>query len=251
MTSTHANKHCRRYRYYISAALLDPRKTTVNAMRVPASEVEGLVLDRVHAWLASQNEMADALSVLELRAAELEAALNRAAEINKEWLIMPPETVRAIVRQAVARVTLSPDQIKIVIDAAHLAGALGVERRTMSAGDRSIVLTVPAELHRSGQGKRMVIGDPLRRFPDASLVQVLREAFSVRNKMLSDTTETLNEITSSITKSKGRLTALLRLMYLAPSIIEDILGGRQPPELSPKRLLRTSQSLPLDWAEQR
>ena len=97
----------------------------------------------------------------------------------------------------------------------------------------------------------MVIGDPLQRSPDASLVQVLQEAFSVRDKMLSDTTETLNEITSSITKSKGRLTALMRLTYLAPSIIEDILGGRQPPELSPKRLLRTSQDLPLDWSAQR
>ena len=30
-----------------------------------------------------------------------------------------------------------------------------------------------------------------------------------------------------------------------------ILAGRQPPELSVKRLLRTSQDLPLDWAGQR
>lgn len=69
--------------------------------------------------------------------------------------------------------------------------------------------------------------------------------------MLSDTTETLNDITSGITKSKGRLTALMRLTYLAPSIVEDIIAGRQPLELSPKRLLRTSQDLPLDWSEQR
>jgi hypothetical protein len=163
---------------------------------------------------------------------------------------MPPETIRDIVRQAVARVTLAPDQIEIAIDTLQLAGALGVEGKNESALDHSIILRVPAELRRSGQGKRMVIGDPLQRSPDASLVQVLQEAFSVRDKMLSGTTETLNEITSSITKSKGRLTALMRLTYLAPSIIEDILGGRQPPELSPKRLLRTSQDLPLNWTEQ-
>lgn len=57
-------------------------------------------------------------------------------------------------------------------------------------------------------------------------------------------------MTLSITKSKGRLTALMRLTYLAPGIIEDILGGRQPPERSPKRLLRTSQDLPLDCSAQ-
>jgi DNA invertase Pin-like site-specific DNA recombinase len=250
MTPTHANKRGRRYRYYISLALLDPRKSGGNTMRVPASEVEGFVLDRVRTLLASRKEIADALVKLELKAGELEAALKRAAEFSQQWPVMPPETIRDIVRQAVARVTLAPDQIEIAIDTLQLAGALGMKGKNESALDRSIVLAVPAELRRSGQGKRMVIGDPLQRSPDASLVQVLQEAFSVRDKMLSGTTETLNEITSSITKSKGRLTALMRLTYLAPSIIEDILGGRQPPELSPKRLLRTSQDLPLNWTEQ-
>src|SRR5262249_61548812 len=128
---------------------------------------------------------------------------------------------------------LSPDQIEIVIDAVQLAGALGVEGRNESASDCSIILTVPAELRRSGQGKRMVIGDPLRRSPNTSLVQVLWEAFSVRDKMLSATTETLNDITAGITKSKGRLTALMRLTYLAPSIVEDILAAQQPPAPTP------------------
>ncbi|WP_414463540.1 recombinase family protein [Hyphomicrobium sp. DY-1] len=251
MTPTHANKRGRRYRYYISATLLDSRKSTGNTMRVPASEVEGLVLDRVRMLLTSQRDIADALAALELKAGELDAVLSRAAELSKQWPVMPPETVRVIVRQTVARVTLSPDQIEIVIDAGQLAGALGVEGKNGSASDRSINLTVPAELSRSGQGKRMVIGDLSQRSPDASLVQVLQEAFAVRDKMLADTTETLNNITSGITKSKGRLTALMRLTYLAPSIMEDILAGRQPPELSPKRLLRTSQDLPFDWTAQR
>jgi hypothetical protein len=85
----------------------------------------------------------------------------------------------------------------------------------------------------------MVIGGPLRRSSDTSLVQVSHEAFSVRDKILSGTTETLNRMTLSITKSKGHLTSLMRLTYLAPGIIDDILGGRQLPERSPIRLLRT------------
>jgi len=86
---------------------------------------------------------------------------------------------------------------------------------------------------------------------DASLVDFLREAFAARQKLLVDTTETLNEITARTTKSKGRLTALMRASYLAPDIVSDILAGRQPPELSVKRLMRTSQNLPLDWRSQR
>ena len=86
---------------------------------------------------------------------------------------------------------------------------------------------------------------------DSSLVEFLKEAFAARQTLLADTSETLNEITARTTKSKGRLTALMRVSYLAPDIVSDILAGRQPPELSAKRLVRTSQDLPLDWGGQR
>jgi site-specific DNA recombinase len=47
------------------------------------------------------------------------------------------------------------------------------------------------------------------------------------------------------------MTALMRVSYLAPDIVRDILAGRQPPELSVKWLMRSSQKLPLDWGRQR
>jgi len=97
----------------------------------------------------------------------------------------------------------------------------------------------------------MVIGDPHQIASDTSLIDVLKDAVAARQKLLADTNETLNEITARTTKSKGRLTALARVSFLAPDIITDILAGRQPPELSVKRLLRTSQDLPLDWPSQR
>ncbi len=96
----------------------------------------------------------------------------------------------------------------------------------------------------------MVIGDPCQAASE-SLVDVLKEAIAARQMLLADTDETLNELTERTTKSKGRLTALMRVSYLAPDIVADILAGRQPPDLSVKRLLRTSQDLPLDWRGQR
>jgi hypothetical protein len=103
----------------------------------------------------------------------------------------------------------------------------------------------------TGQGKRLVIGEPSHDTRDAGLVEFLKEAFATRQMLLADTCETLNEITARSTKSKGRLTALMRVSYLAPHIVADILAGRHPPDLSVKRLVRTSQDLPLDWSSQR
>ena len=114
-----------------------------------------------------------------------------------------------------------------------------------------LVLPVAAKLRQSGKGKRMIIGEATADTIDPVLVRLIQEAFAIRAVALSDTTETLNEITARRKKSKGYLTALVRLSYLAPHIIADILDGRQPPELSAKQLLRTSGSLPLEWQSQR
>jgi site-specific DNA recombinase len=48
-------------------------------MRVPAGDVEGLVLDRLKAFFSSRIEVSDALAPLELDARTLDAALCNAA----------------------------------------------------------------------------------------------------------------------------------------------------------------------------
>jgi hypothetical protein len=42
----------------------------------------------------------------------------------------------------------------------------------------------------------------------------------------------------------------MRLAFLAPDIVEAILDGRQPLELTAERLIRNSR-LPISWPEQR
>jgi len=251
MTPTHANKRGRRYRYYISASLLDRTKPGPNTMRVPASEIDSLVLDRLRTLIASRREIADALAPLTLKARELEAVLARANELSQRWLMVPPEELRDLTRTIVTQVTLSVDRIEVAITVVQLAHAFGLPQGIEDETGAKLIVSIAAQLRRAGQGKRLVISEPYQATSDSSLVEVLQEALAARQKMLADTSETLNEITSRITKSKGRLTALMRLSYLAPDIINDILAGRQPPELTPKRLLRTSPDLPLDWSAQR
>ena len=246
MTPTHANKRGRRYRYYISSSLPDRKKSGANSMRVPASEVDGLVLDRLRQLMASRAEIAGTFASLCLEARELDAALAGANTLGEQWMTMPPEELRALTRSIIVSVTLAVDRIEITIGVSQLARALGVGVKSDGAKGDTIKLSITAVLRRSGQGKRLVIGEPNVSTSDVSLVDFLKEAFATRQKLLADTSETLNEITARTTKSKGRMTALMRVSYLAPDIVTEILEGRQPPELSVKRLVPTSQSLPLD-----
>ena len=203
------------------------------------------MLDQTRVLLASQRAVGNALVPLALDARELHGAMKRASQLSKNWIGLPPHEMQALLRSFMTRATLSADGVDVTIGVGRLALALGAPVISGNDAGATIDLSVAAKLRRSGQGKRMVIGDPYQTVSDTSLVDVMKEAVAARQKLLADTDETLNELTERITKSKGRLSALMRLSYLAPHIIGDILAGRQPPELSVKRLLRTSQDLPL------
>ena len=251
MTPTHANKRGRRYRYYISESLLGRGSIGANTMRIPAGEVEGLVIDQILQLLRSRQRLTEALLPLRLTATQLERALYAASALADRWHDAASNNQREWVRQIVARVTLAQKQIELSLSTGGLASRLDCPSTDPDHSLTKLELLIPAELLRCGKGKRMIIGDAMAETIDPTLVRLIQEAFAIRDAVLADTRETLNEITARRGKSKGYLTALMRLSYLAPSIIDDILSGRQPPELSAKRLLRTSASLPLDWSSQR
>ncbi len=248
MTPTHANKKGRRYRYYISESFLGRGSIGPNTMRVPAGEVEGLVLDQILQLFRSRQRLVEVLTPLGLTAAELERAFHAAAE-RADDLAGTNINQRRWVRLIVSRVALAQDQIELSVSTAGLASALGFPNADQCLP--MLVLPIAADLRRCGKGKRMIIGEAMAETIDPTLVRLIQEAFAIRDAVLADTRETLNEITARRGRSNGYLTALMRLTYLAPSIIDDILRGLQPPELSAKSLLRTSASLPLDWSSQR
>ena len=58
------------------------------------------------------------------------------------------------------------------------------------------------------------------------------------------------EIASQEGVDKSYVSRVMTLAFLAPDIIESIIAGRQPADLSVERLTKRID-LPLDWAQQR
>jgi site-specific DNA recombinase len=82
MTPTHAVRKGRRYRYYVSTALITAaRSLHEKGLRVPAGDVEALVLDRIRAFFASEEDVGETLSNFGLDAATLRALLKNADEL--------------------------------------------------------------------------------------------------------------------------------------------------------------------------
>jgi site-specific DNA recombinase len=191
-------------------------------MRVPAGDMERLVLDRLRAFFSSRTDVSNALVPLDLDAHTLDVALRNALKHSERWLAAPPVEMTSLVRGIVERVTVAADPV---------------------------VVSIEAKLRRAGKGKRLVIENGAEAEVNAGLAAMIAEAFAIQKQLLSGSDATIEAMTERLGIAKGRLTSLVRLS--APDIVRALLKGRQPIELTPTRLLRLSKDLPPhDWIEQ-
>ncbi len=103
----------------------------------------------------------------------------------------------------------------------------------------------------STASKRLVIGNGAETEANAVLVELIKEAFAIRNQFLSGSHDSIEAMSGRLGMNKWRLTSLVRLSYLGPEIVRALLAGSQSNALTPCRLLRLSKNLPHDWKEQR
>jgi site-specific DNA recombinase len=251
MTPTHAVKKGKRYRYYVSTALITGSRTEhPKGRRAPAGDIEGLVLDRLRSFFSSRIDIGDALAPLDLDAHSLDAALRNASALSERWLAAPPIETRSLVRDIVEQVIIAADRIDIRMSRAKIAAAL--EAGVRGEPDlEPVVLSIEAKLRRAGKGKRLVIANGACAEINQGIAELIREAFAIRNQLLSGSDDSIEAMRARIGVNKFRLTSLVRLSYLAPGIIHALLAGRHPIGLTPTRLLRLSKDLPHDWQEQR
>lgn len=84
MTPTHAVKNGKRYRYSISRGLLTQSRLQVpGGRRIPAGDIEALVVDRLRTFQSHRSEVHDALEARIPDAAEQEQLIERAVELGR------------------------------------------------------------------------------------------------------------------------------------------------------------------------
>lgn len=239
MTPSHSSRGARRYRYYFTQVGVD-RKMPADGWRVPASDIERVVQDRLQRLLSRSSELLDALPPLEQPALIIEPA----TALAKSMQTISTSELRSFLLAIDVQVRIREAAIGISIARRKLLAILG------SPGDEEdearITLQVPARLMRCGLEMRMVIdaSDPAApAMVDPALVKLIVRAEQAHR--------TLVDGGSSIARlERNELARYARLYTLAPDIVSAIVEGRQPRSLSARKLLRTPE-LPMDWREQR
>lgn len=272
MTPSHTNKHGRRYRYYVSTAINDRRRTDASpitggattaansnkaasaasgSLRIAAHEIDGLVSDRVHQLFRDKHELLDALAAFELDANAIHHALKAAQDLSGRLPTMTSSEQRNVLLAIVDRIALRDGTAEIDIDPAGLVHVLGVTNTDEDVALRSAPMTlkIDFDLRRSSRGTKIIVPSDQPAI-DEDLIALVRQAFQVRETLMTDRHDSIEALSQSLSITKAKATNLLRLSWLAPSLVSAILDGHQPARLTPKTLLGAAKVLPGDWSEQ-
>jgi site-specific DNA recombinase len=259
LTPTWSVKKGTRYRYYVSTSLVTgDSRTRSTRRRIPAGNLEAIVIDRLRTFLSNRGELLDAVDNEGPGKAGQGHLINRGREIAKE-LGQTPEKTKSIVMTLVRRVEVRPDRIKIDISQGRLAGLLIAPSPDLStpqleqidSSERIITLTALAQLKRIGREMKLLVDDDANRTPDMGLLRIVARAHDIQTRLAQDTTLTVHGVARGERVTAAYIYVLLRLRWLAPDITTAIVNGRHPPQLNAKKLMRLMAHLPAKWTEQR
>jgi site-specific DNA recombinase len=261
LTPTHAVKKGTRYRYYVSKSLItEAAKDHSQGRRIPAGNLENLVIGRVRVFLADEGALLSAIGNAEQNGAEQKRLIARGRQISGEFPTLTPDAARSILLAIVSRIDIRPEHVEIRVYRHRLHDLLQAQSLEPSLADRApashpgdiLKLKVKARLQRAGREMKLVVHNAEdRAAADPGLLRIVARAHDFQERLIQDPDLTVPAIASQERLTIGYLSRLLRLPSLAPDIVTAIINGKHPPELSAKRLMRLALKIPTDWAEQR
>ncbi len=123
----------------------------------------------------------------------------------------------------------------------------------LSSDRRSVTVSVPLAIRRRGGRKQVVAPEgatawaPRQAQIDSTLVKALARAFRWRRLLEDGVYASCEELAAAERINGSYVSRVLRLTLLAPEVVEAILDGRHPPELTMARLFRP---FPVEWEGQ-
>lgn len=234
LTPTHAVKAGRRYRYYSSPSQLKGEAKEHQGWRLPAHETERVVVGAVTTILRDHKLIATTL--------------------NNENAHDHPRTVFAVASDWAKRIEGDPgsqavaaiiDRVDLKSDGFHVAIQLPLE-----ASHLKLTRFVPMQMKRRGVELKMIMhgsGAGSRKV-DPILVKALARGHRWFEDLKAG--KLVPDIAKAEGIAVGYVRRVLQLAFLAPSIVEAILTGTQPADLTTQKLVFRTKLDP-DWKVQR
>ena len=242
-TPSYSKKKGKRYRYYVSRALLKLARTQQpGPTRLPANQIEDLVIAEVRNLLRSPQRL---LEIFGEHAANPETSrqlLESAVGLGNR--------LEDILGSVIQRVTVHPRRIEILVGKPQLARALEIdEKNAEDAKAEPIRIEIAAVLKRYGGEVRLQLPPDARGTkprPVPSLIKAVARAHEWAEQVRRGEMDNVRTIARQTGFDERYVSRILPLAFLAPDVTEAILDGHHN-----KTLGDSLGNIPLDWVSQR
>src|SRR6201997_5059549 len=247
LTPPHAVKKGRRYRYYVSAALITDAGTDREGWRLAALEIEEAVIRILADALTSPAGMVERFGAAGMPSDQVRKLLSRAARMAAALGGSPGERAK-LVRELVEKIIVDEKTIIIKLRRGLLLGEDVASSASEAASNSVIELTAAVAFARRGAEIKLVLPGLAPHRCDPALIKAIARGRAWFEELVSGRARSLQELAKRDGISRRYIRRLIGLAFLSPQLIEAIWQGRQPVALTATRL--TELDLPLDWTEQ-
>ncbi|MGB9408720.1 MAG: recombinase family protein [Terracidiphilus sp.] len=259
-TPSHAVKRGKRYRYYVSQRVIeDAASASVQPGRIPARELEKVVLNELKSFFSSADQVVSALADADDDLAITQTLIESAVGYAKRLDGNSPSRLSEMLETIVARILVHQGSVEIQINReklrAQLLGSNCTDLQTQDTMNdfdyQPIALTIETRLKRCGGEMRLIIpSQSADRSPDnavPALIKAISRAHEWVRQIVAGEYKDQRAIAAATGLNERYVSRIIQSAFLAPEIVEAIVKGRQAPELTLAILL---DEVPFSWAEQ-
>jgi site-specific DNA recombinase len=243
LTSTHAVKNGKRYRYYVRAAEAEEGR---QAWRMPVHDLEDLILNELRAFLSDEHRIVSALARWSPSPDQLDRAFAVAKGFGLRLGGSTPE-MRDALLALVLRVRVYESGLVVDFRPSALLTVL-----VTSEGEQDIIeIRIQETLDRGGNSTKLIVPSAHRVAPqaDSALIKAIARGHVWFEELASGRAQTVTEIAEQEGVTDRYVSCLMKLAFLSPSLVDRIVAGRGALNVSTKELTLNTDLPPL-WPEQ-
>lgn len=222
------NRHKKRYRYYVSQPVIQHREQDAGSVnKIPGDEIENFVRQEVQSFIIDKANIQQYLSNYTI--AKQNKILGSLEKLN-----ITDQIVRLVVR----KVTIYKEKVELELNKnimIKLLEELAYNQEISIDIKETEFITITKEakiISTPRHGNKLIIGDEVEYNP--ILINAVIKGFYLyklwqENKLQPEQKNTYNY-------------RLMNLRFLPPKIVEDILNGKQAPNLTVKKLFELARA---------
>jgi hypothetical protein len=179
-------------------------------------------------------------------------AISNAAALTEEFSTALAAERRKLARSIIQRVDLQTGKMQITFDRSAIMARLTDAAPRSETPSTTHIVECTISQRKRGVEKKFILTDGTphqKRDPDPALIDLVVRARRYFDRLTDGQGSSLSSIAVENSAEISEVSRALPFAFLAPQLVDAILTGKQPIELTAQRLSRIAD-LPLSWAQQ-